>query len=86
MQSLLRLVNRERIRNTDARSYRYKQAQERASRRRYKASKVTKLTPNIIALIESKLRLEWSPEQISGWLLEYKRGDLYTYLRRQGKK
>ena len=98
-------VNRELIRNTGARGYRYKQAQERASRRRYKASKVTKMTPNIIALIASKLRLEWSPEQISGWLLEYKQasishesiylhvwadkktgGDLYTYLRRQGKK
>ncbi len=62
------------------------------------------MTPNIIALIASTLRLEWSPEQISGWLLEYKQasishesiyfhvwadkktgGDLYTYLRRQGK-
>jgi IS30 family transposase len=65
-------VNRELIRNSGARGYRYKQAQERASRRRYKASKVTKMTPNIIALIESKLRLEWSPEQITGWLFKEK--------------
>lgn len=65
-------INRELIRNSGARGYRYKQAQERASRRRYKASKVTKMTPNIIALIESKLRLEWSPEQITGWLFKNK--------------
>ena len=98
-------VNRELIRNTGARGYRYKQAQEKASRRRSETSKVTKMTPNMIALIESKLHLEWSPEQISGWLFEDKQepishesiylhvwadkktgGDLYTYLRRQGKK
>ena len=98
-------VNRELIRNTGARGYRYKQAQERASRRRKKASKVTKMTPDMIVIIESKLRIEWSPEQISGWLLKDKQesishesiylhvwadkqteGDLYTHLRRQGKK
>jgi IS30 family transposase len=63
------------------------------------------MTPRMIATIESKLRLEWSPEQVSGWLLDEqgelishesvylylwpdKRsgGELYTYLRRQGKK
>jgi len=98
-------VNRELIRNTGARGYRYKQAQERASRRRNKANKATKMTPDMIVLIESKLRIEWSPEQISGWLFKDKQesishesiylhvwankktgGDLYTYLRRQGKK
>ena len=98
-------VNRELIRNTGARGYRYKQAQERASRRRKKASKVTKMTPDMIVIIESKLRIEWSPEQISGWIFKNKQksishesiylhvwadkqteGDLYTHLRRQGKK
>jgi IS30 family transposase len=63
------------------------------------------MTPDMIVLIESKLRIEWSPEQISGWLFKDKQesishesiylhvwankktgGDLYTYLRRQGKK
>ena len=34
------------------------------------------MTPNIIALIASKLRLEWSPEQMSGWLLEYKQASI----------
>jgi IS30 family transposase len=27
------------------------------------------MTPDMITVIESKLRVEWSPEQISGWLL-----------------
>ncbi|MDP0561604.1 MAG: hypothetical protein QS721_04425 [Candidatus Endonucleobacter sp. (ex Gigantidas childressi)] len=27
------------------------------------------MTPKIIEVIESKLRVKWSPEQISGWLL-----------------
>ena len=67
--------------------------------------KCTKMTPEMVAVIEHRIRREWSPEQISGWLLEDqdklithesiylhiwadKRagGDLYTYLRRQGKK
>lgn len=26
------------------------------------------MTPELIAIIEAKLRLQWSPEQISGWL------------------
>jgi len=63
------------------------------------------MTPEIVALIELKLAEKWSPEQISGWLLEehlqlishetiYRHvwddkrsgGDLYTHLRRRGKK
>jgi len=68
------------------------------------AVKSIKMTPEMIKLIDSKLRLKWSPEQISGWLLEEREelishetiylhiwadkasgGDLFTYLRRQGK-
>ncbi len=97
-------VNRELTRNAGARGYRYKQAQEKATQRRKEANTATKMTPSMIDTIESKLRLEWSPEQISGWLegrQEFishesiylhvwadKRsgGDLYTHLRRQGKK
>jgi IS30 family transposase len=63
------------------------------------------MTGELIAFVESKLRLEWSPEPISGWLLGVREqllshetiylyiwankqegGDLYTCLRRQGKK
>jgi IS30 family transposase len=63
------------------------------------------MTPNMVTLIESKLRIEWSPAQISGWLLlehnelishesiylhiwsdKKSGGDLYSFLRHQGKK
>lgn len=98
-------ISREFSRNTGKKGYRHKQAQEKSDRRRKEATKPTKMTPKMIELIESKLRIEWSPEQISGWLLEDQEllishetiylhiwrdkqagGDLYTYLRRQGKK
>ena len=98
-------VSRELSRNTGKNGYRYKQAQALAANRRKSACKPTKMTADMIKLIESKLRIEWSPEQISGWLLTEQRklishetiylhiwsdkrkgGDLYTYLRRKGKK
>lgn len=98
-------VSRELTRNTGARGYRHKQAQERTEQRRAEAVQRTKMTPVMIKTIESKLRIEWSPEQISGWLLNDREqlisheciylhiwadkqagGDLYTHLRRQGKK
>lgn len=63
-------ISRELARNTGERGYRHKQAQEKATQRRKEAVKPTKMTPAMIATIESKLRIEWSPEQISGWLLE----------------
>lgn len=62
-------VCRELRRNTGKRGYRYKQADENAKWRRNKAcQKKKKLTPSMVALIEGKLRLQWSPVQISGWL------------------
>ena len=98
-------VSRELSRNTGGRGYRHKQAQEKTEVRRREAVSPTRMTPGMTADIEAKLRLEWSPEQISGWLLEDQKrlishesiylhiwkdkragGDLYTYLRRQGKK
>ncbi len=36
--------------------------------RREEVRKVTKLTPELISLVEEKLTEKWSPEQISGWL------------------
>ncbi|MFT6255942.1 MAG: IS30 family transposase [Cellvibrionaceae bacterium] len=36
--------------------------------RRLAATKATKMTPELILLIEGKLDDKWSPEQISGWL------------------
>ncbi len=98
-------VSRELARNTGARGYRHRQAQDRTNQRRAEAVRPSKMTPSMIAAIESKLRVEWSPEQITGWLLNDQKvlishesiylhiwadkqagGDLYTHLRRQGKK
>jgi len=98
-------ISRELRRNKGKRGYRYQQAQNKADIRRTKAAKTLKMTPEIVALIELKLAEKWSPEQISGWLLEehlqlishetiYRHvwddkrsgGDLYTHLRRRGKK
>jgi IS30 family transposase len=98
-------VSRELSRNTGKRGYRHKQAQIKAENRRLEARGPTKMIPAMIKTIESKLRLEWSPEQVSGWLLDEREelvshetiylhiwankragGDLYTHLRRQGKK
>jgi len=98
-------VSRELGRNTGARGYRHKQAQVKTQQRRAEAVQRTKMTSVMVKTIESKLRIEWSPEQISGWLLNDREelishesiylhiwadkqagGDLYTHLRRQGKK
>jgi IS30 family transposase len=98
-------ISRELTRNTGERGYRHKQAQSKASMRREQAIRPTKMTPGMISIIESKLRIDWSPEQVSGWLLGEcgelishesiylhiwadKRGggNLYTHLRRRGKK
>lgn len=98
-------ISRELDRNSGERGYRYKQAQHKAAQRRKQAVCRTKMTPSMIGTIESKIRIDWSPEQVSGWLLEEQDllishesiylhiwadkqvgGDLYTHLRRQGKK
>ena len=65
-------ISRELVRNTGARGYRFKQAHEKASRRRKEASdKPRKMTPEVVAVIEEKLTQEqWSPEQISGRLAQ----------------
>jgi len=55
-------------RNTGKRGYRPKQAQRKAETRRKRAVKPLKMPLAVIALIEAKLGINWSPEQISGWL------------------
>ncbi|BCE00741.1 IS30 family transposase [Marinicellulosiphila megalodicopiae] len=98
-------ISRELKRNTGERGYRYKQAQILTDNRRKNACKPTKMTKELILTIETKIRLDWSPEQISNWLLKDEAtlishesiyihiwkdkragGDLYTHLRRVGKK
>ena len=63
-------ISRELARNTGGKGYRHKQAQEKADQRRKDAVEPSKMMPEMISLVESKLRLDWSPEQISGWLLD----------------
>jgi IS30 family transposase len=62
-------VSRELARNTGGQGYRHKQAQEKTERRRAEAVRPTKMTLDMITVIEAKLREDWSPEQISGWFL-----------------
>lgn len=59
-------VRRELASNAGERGYREKRAQGKAAQRRIEAVKPTKMRPVMIDTIESKLRIEWSPEQISG--------------------
>jgi IS30 family transposase len=61
-------ICRELQRNTGQRGYRPKQARLKAENRRKLTAKPLKMTPEAIALIDSKVVIDWSPEQISGWL------------------
>ena len=62
-------ISREVARNSGGRGYRPKQAEGKAAERRQAASAAPrKLTDSIWEVIVSKLRLQWSPEQIAGWL------------------
>ena len=98
-------ISREINRNTGERGYRHKQAQTLSDNRRKDLCKVTKMTSQMIEIVDKKIRIQWSPMQISGWLLnensellshesiylhiwkdKFTGGDLYTNLRRQGKK
>lgn len=98
-------ISREISRNQGARGYRFQQAHRKTLERRQEACQPSKMTSGMVSLIESKLSLQWSPEQISGWLQtengisisheciylyvwrnKQLGGDLYTHLRRQGKK
>lgn len=98
-------ISRELRRNKGQRGYRHKQAQSMADERRLNAAKALKMDSSMTERVENKLREKWSPEQVSGWLLEelgehlsheriyqhvwddkWAGGDLYTHLRRQGKR
>ena len=59
---------REVNRNNGRGGYCYKQAQEMAVKRQGYKRRRKKLSDNMIALIEKKLNIQWSPEQISGWM------------------
>lgn len=62
-------ISREIERNTGGKGYRPKQAHDKAKDRLKNANKAIKMTPELITKIEGMIRLDWSPEQISGRLL-----------------
>ena len=61
-------ISRELRRNRGQRGYRPRQTHQKTQQRRQAAAKAVKMTPAVIAQVEEKLRQEWSPEQIAGWL------------------
>ena len=61
-------LSRELSRNTGKRGYRPEQANTKALDRRKNAAKAIKMTLEVCALIEEKIQLDFSPEQVSGWL------------------
>lgn len=64
-------IGREIARNSGLRGYRPGQAQRFAEERRQRHSR-TLIQGHTWMLIETLLRMEWSPEQISGWLKKEK--------------
>lgn len=56
---------RELKRNTGRRGYRPRQAQHLAAKRERLKTRDRKMTPSVVAYIQEKLRLQWSPEQIA---------------------
>ena len=59
-------ISRELKRNQGKKGYRPKQAQIKADNRKKQALKALKMTPALILLIEARIRLDWSPVQVSG--------------------
>ena len=51
-------------RNTGGRGYRPQQAQRFAEQRQGEKIQPLKMIPEVVAYIEAKLQLQWSPEQI----------------------
>ena len=61
-------ISRELRRNTGQRGYRPKQAQAMATARQQARASATRIGAQTWTLVETHLRQEWSPEQVSGWL------------------
>ncbi len=61
-------ISRELFRNKGQRGYRPKQAHTMAINRGKSTRRFVKMKPKLIALIELLIGIEWSPEQISGFL------------------
>jgi IS30 family transposase len=63
-------IYRELKRNTGGRGYRPKQANGMALVRLSNTKKTIKMVDEVVTKIEEKIRLDWSPEQVSGRLLK----------------
>jgi IS30 family transposase len=61
-------IGRELRRNTGERGYRPKQADEKAYKRRLNAAHKRRISAEVWEVVDEKLRQDWSPEQVSGWL------------------
>jgi IS30 family transposase len=71
---------RELSRNEGQRGYRYQQAHEKALERKNDvAGNKLKMTTELIASIETKLGMQWSPEQISGWLKKQNKDEAVSH-------
>ncbi len=62
-------ISRELKRNQGQRGYRPKQAHNLAMSKRKKGQ--CRVQSETWSLVEAKIRMDWSPEQISGWLLKH---------------
>lgn len=68
-------ISRELKRNRGQRGYRPKQAHQFAQQRHQDKPR-SKIMPDTWTTVERLLRLQWSPEQISGWLRKTERGPI----------
>ncbi len=80
-------VSREIKRNTGKRGYRHNQADGFARQRHQDKSKLIKLSDDRKKLINNCLKLDWSPEQVCGWLdtnkiVKLHHESIYRYLLR----
>ena len=73
-------IYRELKRNTGLNGYDFREAQEMAFERKKSCTgNSLKMTYNLITIIDEKLRLQWSPEQISGWLKRENGNETISY-------
>lgn len=61
-------ISRELGRNSGKKGYRLKQAQRFCDERQEYRFSARKMLPSVIEAVTQKIRLKWSPEQISNWL------------------
>ena len=60
-------ISRELARNGGEKGYRFHQARRMADECRSSAAKCRKIAEEMIAMVESKVREDLSPDQVSGW-------------------